>query len=110
MTGSSPGTVSIMTELSLSTVLVRSDEPLTATIDDEIVMLDSRQSMYFGLDATGATIWELLERPRTVGEVCAELIEQYEVDLAACQRDVLAFAADLVEAGLVETRPASGPG
>jgi hypothetical protein len=93
-----------MPELSLSSVLVRNPEPLTAAVGDELVMLDSRQSMYFGLDDTGASVWELLDEPRTVAVVCAALTERYDVDDDACRRDVLAFAAELVEAGLVEVR------
>jgi hypothetical protein len=93
-----------MSELTLSTVLVRSEEPLTARVDDGLVMLDDRQSAYFGLDATGTAIWELLDQPRTVAQVCAELIERYDIDEADCRRDVLAFLAELLAARLVEPR------
>jgi hypothetical protein len=67
-------------------------------------MLDARQSCYFGLDVTGTVIWGLLEEPRSVAEVCTELVARYEVDDESCQRDVLAFAAELVDADLVEAR------
>jgi len=95
-----------MTALSTATVLVRSKEPLAARVDDEIVMLDSRQSAYFGLDGAGVVIWELLDEPLSIEAVCAHLIQEYDVDLDTCRRDVLAFAAELVDAGLVEVRRA----
>jgi hypothetical protein len=93
-----------MGELSLQTVLVRSDDALAAAVDDETVMLDTTQSRYFGLDATGTVIWGLLEEPRSIGALCSELVARYEVDDESCRRDVLAFAAELVDAGLVEAR------
>jgi hypothetical protein len=93
-----------MGELSSTTVLVRRSGALTAEVDDELVMLDTEQSRYFGLDATGTVIWGLLAEPRTVAEVCAELVARYEVDDESCRRDVLVFAAELVDAGLVEAR------
>ena len=96
-----------MTALSTATVLVRSPEPLTARVDDEIVMLDARGNAYFGLDGAGAVIWELLDRPLSIEAVCAHLIQDYDVDLERCRRDVLAFAAELVDAGLVEVRRAA---
>jgi hypothetical protein len=86
-----------------TTVIVRSGAPLTAKIDDEVVMLDTRQSSYFGLDATGSAIWELLDEPRAVEELCAQLVERYEVDADTCLRDVLPFLDELVGAGLLET-------
>ena len=93
-----------MGELSPSTVLVRREGALTAQVDDELVMLDTSQSRYFGLDPTGTVIWGLLAEPRTVDEVCAELTARYEVDDESCRRDVLAFATELVDAGLVDAR------
>jgi hypothetical protein len=95
-----------MTALSTATVLVRSPDPLAARVDDEIVMLDTRHTAYFGLDGAGVVIWDLLDQPLSIEAVCAHLIQEYEVDLDTCRRDVLAFAAELVDAGLVEVRRA----
>jgi hypothetical protein len=39
--------------LSPETVVARREEPLTAPVDDELVMLDPRQSRYYGLDRIG---------------------------------------------------------
>jgi hypothetical protein len=88
-----------------STVLVRSTEPLVATIDDEIVMLDARQGCYFGLDRSGSAIWELLETPRSVTDLCARLVERFEVDPETCRSEVIFFLYELQDAGLVEPAP-----
>jgi len=88
--------------LSGETVVVRRAEPLTAPVDDELVMLDPRQSRYFGLDRIGQRIWELLERPQCVGELCASLEGEFDVSSETCRADVLAFLEQLEEAELLE--------
>jgi hypothetical protein len=90
--------------LALDTVVVRRTEPLTAPVDDDLVMLDPRGSRYFGLDAVGHRIWDLLEHPRSVAALCSELQEQFDVDAETCRADVLAFLAELESAELLEIR------
>ena len=74
----------------MTTVLARSTEPLTARVDEEIVMLDARQSAYFGLNPVAAAVWDLLdELHRTKGvtdatyaRALAELGEAGVVEIA----------------------------
>jgi hypothetical protein len=81
--------------------LVRSEEPLTAVVDSETVMLSPDQGEYFALDAIGTRIWELLEEPRSIDEICVTLCAEYEVDPETCRRDVTALTGELHEAKLV---------
>jgi hypothetical protein len=92
-----------MAAIGPSTVLVRCDEPLTATVGDEIVMLDARQGCYFGLDRSGTAIWDLLATPRSVDDLCERLVERFDVSPETCRSEVLFFLHDLRDAGLVET-------
>jgi hypothetical protein len=88
--------------LSVTSTVVHSAEPLTAAVDDEIVMLSPDQGAYFGLNTVGSRIWELIARPRPVAEVCAALNAEYEVDDLTCRAEVLAFLRQLEEARLIE--------
>ncbi len=90
--------------LTPETVVVRSGEPLTAPVDEDLVMLDPRRSVYYGLDPIGRRIWQLLEEPRSVSDVCTALDEEFEVDPETCRADVLAFLEELSDAELVEIR------
>jgi hypothetical protein len=90
--------------LSAETVIVRRPEPLTAPVDAELVMLDTRKSLYFGLDRVGRRIWDLLEEPRSIGALCATLEGEFEVAPERCRADVLAFVEQMREADLVEVR------
>lgn len=93
-----------MPTLSLDTVVARSEEPLTAEVDQELVMLDPRDSRYYGLDPIGRRIWELLERPRPVDELCAALQDEFDVPPETCRSDVFAFLEQLSDARLLEIR------
>ena len=93
-----------MTSLSPETVIARRGEPLTATVDDDLVMFDAERGEYFGLDRVGRRIWELLETPRSVGELCTALMTEFDVTPEACRADVGTFVDRLHEAELVELR------
>ncbi|MGO8833961.1 MAG: PqqD family protein, partial [Roseiarcus sp.] len=50
---------------------------------------------------TASRIWELLETPKTVAQLCAQLCEEFEVDEPTCEAEVLKFTGDLVDNGMV---------
>ena len=81
--------------------LVRSDEPLTALVDGETVMLSPSEGAYFALDSVGTRIWELLEQPRTIDELCETLCSEYDVELEPCRHDVAELVDQLREAKLL---------
>ena len=92
-----------------SITYTRSDGPLAAEVDDEIVMLDPASGKYFGLGDTGARIWELLARPHTVDELVTRLTAEYDVDDDTCRSHVTTFLETLGAAGLVDIGSAERP-
>lgn len=81
-------------------VYVRTATPLAAEVDGELVMLDPATSRYFGLADTGMRIWQLLEEPRSVDDLVATLVAEYEVEPEQCTDEVMAFLDQLEQAGL----------
>lgn len=75
---------------------------VAAPMDKEMVMLDLELGQYFGLDDIAAVIWHQLADPVRVADLCAQLMEQYDVDETMCRADTLAFLNELHAAGLVE--------
>lgn len=84
----------------LDSVVVKDSEPIDTTIDDEVVMLSPRAQSYFGLGTVGSEIWKAIDQPVRVEDVCASLLQEFEIDADTCRREVLAFLDDLVERGL----------
>lgn len=71
-------------------------------------MLSPRAQAYFGLGTVGSEIWNAIEKPRRVDELCAVLQQEFEVDADTCRREVLDFLNDLVERGLAHIVPQEG--
>src|ERR1700739_3176192 len=56
----------------------------------------------YNFNGTGTLIWKLLESPRSVAELAASVVEEYDVDLAQAERDVQEFVEEMKNAGLIE--------
>ena len=74
---------------------------MSRVVGDETVLLDLESGMYFGLDGVGKRIWESIGDGLTLGETVAAVVSEYEVDEGQAQADVIEFARDLVERGLL---------
>ncbi|NOZ05053.1 MAG: lasso peptide biosynthesis PqqD family chaperone [Chloroflexi bacterium] len=91
-----------MTTITRDTTIVRSDDFLASTVDNELVMISLEQGNYYALDDIGSRVWELLAAPITVADLCAQLQPQFAVTPEQCEADVLGFLADLQEEGMVQ--------
>ncbi len=92
-----------------SVTVVLSSEQLSTTVDDEEVILDTEEGVYYGLNPVGAHVWELLHEPVTVSDIVDSITEQYDVSRDRCEADVRAFVADLRDAGLVAVHEDTPP-
>ncbi len=71
-------------------------------INGEAAILSLDQSAYFGLQGVGAQIWEALEQPRSVADICQSIMDEFDVSAGQCQEDVVHILEDLKNEGLVE--------
>jgi hypothetical protein len=74
---------------------------VSRVIDGEAVLVDPKQGMVRVLNPTGARIWELIDGQGTVAGLAAALAEEYGIDSARAQADVLVFCDDLVRRGVL---------
>ena len=74
---------------------------MSRLVDDETVLLDLESGMYFGLDGVGKRIWESVAEGCSIGEIVKIITKEYEVDEERATADVIAFANNLVERGLL---------
>jgi len=81
---------------------IRNEDNLASKIHDEIVMVNITQGNYFGLNSVGSDIWELLNEPRTVDELCEVLVEDYDIDLKSCKDQVSDFIKELEKQKLIQ--------
>ena len=77
---------------------------VSCALEGDTVILHLGSGTYYGLNAVGSTIWNLIQEARTIAEIHDRLLQQYEADAGECERDLLNVLDDLSKAGLVEIR------
>jgi Coenzyme PQQ synthesis protein D (PqqD) len=91
--------------IALTTMVSKAKDQLSCNLGDEVAILNLKSTLYFGLDEVGAFIWQAIEQPQPVVEICRAVIERYDVDEPRCEADVLAFLNKLNELGLIKMTP-----
>jgi hypothetical protein len=75
-------------------------QTFSSRIKDDLVFFNEEAGQYFATGSVGAAIWELIEAPRSLNDICTVLMERYEVDEATCQAEAGQFIEELLKAGL----------
>lgn len=88
--------------ISSGSTVVATTGQLSCTLSGEVVILSIQEGAYYGLDAVGARIWELIREPRRVSEVRDTLLQEYDVEPGECERDLLALLQKLADQGLIQ--------
>lgn len=88
-------------DLSDASTIAASPEQTSADMPGETVILHPKSGRYYGLDNVGARVWQLVQSPRTFGEIRQIIADEYDVDPARSERDLRQLVGELSEAGLV---------
>jgi hypothetical protein len=82
-------------------VIRKQGDWLVAKIGGEVVMMSVQSDHYIGLNKIGARIWELIDSPRTMEDLCDLLVRQFKVSPELCRAEVDSFLRDLEKHGAV---------
>jgi hypothetical protein len=86
--------------ISLDSLVTPSDDAVFRELDGQSVLLNLATGMYFGLDAVGTHVWQLAIENGSLRAVRERLVDEYDAEPAAIERDLLALAETLVGKGL----------
>ena len=81
-----------------------SEDIVVREIDGELVLLDLASGQYFGLDPVGTRVWQLLAENPSLGDAFDRLLDEFDVDAATLQQDLLTLVDALAANGLVAPR------
>jgi Coenzyme PQQ synthesis protein D (PqqD) len=87
--------------LSLRSIVQWRKTPISASVNDEVVILSVERGSYYGLDDIGSEIWHQMENPVRVDALSENLSAKYDADRNTIERDVLALLENLVAEGLI---------
>jgi hypothetical protein len=93
-----------MTQISLDRSFAISKDAVFRDLDGEAVILDLESGTYFGLNAVGARIWQLVERHNGLRAVFEDLCREYDAAPDVLEHDLLALVAELERARLGEVK------
>lgn len=74
-------------------------------LEGEAVVLNLDTGIYFGLNATGLRMWQLIEQHRTLDRVLALLAREFDAPAAELEADLLAWVSQLEDQGLLRREP-----
>jgi len=77
-------------------------------LDDEAVLLDLKNGIYFGLNEVGARAWQLILNHGALERVLEVLQDEYAVEPEMVERDLLALADELVTRKLADVQSHDG--
>lgn len=73
-----------------------------ADLGGEAIVLDPHTGRYYGLNELGARIFELTQKPYSVGRIMTTLLQEYDVEEDQLRADVLAFLREMESRRLIE--------
>ena len=98
------GVLTVKKRLSVNSSIVAANDQVSSDLGGEVAILHLKAGVYYGLDAVGARIWDLIQRPRTVKEVRDVLVSEYDVGPDRCESDLITLLQRLADEGLIEVK------
>ena len=84
-----------------SATLIAATDLLSTEFEEETVILNLRDGVYYSLDQAGARIWQLLQQGTSLPVIRTTITAEYDVSEERCEADIRQLTADLVAKGLV---------
>ena len=71
-------------------------------LGDQYVLMHVSGGKFFGLDGVATTIWQRMERPIAVSDLCAGCVADFDGDPYVIEADILRLLETLATHGLIE--------
>lgn len=89
-------------KLNPHTQIKAASEQLSSEVSGEAVILNINSGIYYGLNETGAKIWQWIQEVKTIAEIGELLEKEYDVESKQCQEDLQVILNEMLGAGLIE--------
>jgi hypothetical protein len=97
-----------MPQLSLDSQVAKdSDQVIDRVVDGEALLIHLHSGRYFSLNSVGTRVWECLDGSRSIKDLTAVVVSEYEVSEERAQADVLDLIGALLDENLAVVVQAS---
>jgi Coenzyme PQQ synthesis protein D (PqqD) len=93
-------------DMNLNQTVAFSEQVISQEVSGETVMLDLESECYFGLDAVGTRIWQLIRDSGDLRTIYSTLLAEYEVEETQLQADLDALLTEASARGLITLQAA----
>lgn len=93
--------------LTLDSVLIPSENVVARVIEGEMIIIPltagigEDQDELYSLNETGQAIWQALDGKKSLRQLLSEIAQEYEVDEAEMEKDVLGLANELLQRKMI---------
>lgn len=94
--------MSLKTNITESSIVVRTNNIVSSQLDNEIVMMSIENNEYYGLNKTASEIWQIIEKPVLIKDICTRLINKFDVSYDDCYEAIIQHIELLMTKKLVE--------
>ena len=84
--------------------IAASGDQISCDLAGEAVILNLKNGTYYGLDPVGASVWSLIQEPKTFGEIRQALLGIYSVDGPELESDLQELLVQFSEQGLIDVQ------
>ena len=89
--------------ITADSVVEATTDQMSSELAGEAVILSLQNNNYYGLNEVGACIWSLVQQsPRSVQSICDALMQEFDVDRAQCEEEVISLLQQMRKHNLIE--------
>ena len=88
----------------LDSMIVAVKDQVSANLDGEATILHLKKGFYYGLNEVGTRIWERIQEPRRVAEICDFIAVEYGISADRCREDLVALFRELLSENLIQVK------
>lgn len=70
-------------------------------VSGEMVLLDLKREIYFGLNEVGARIWEMINDGKSLDDVLDAIVSEFDVERSQADEDLHSLISSLAERELI---------
>ena len=90
--------------LSKDSIVVAGKDMLSSDLAGEVVILNLTEAKYYGLEAVGAQVWQMMQEPVSVEHIRNTILDEYDVAPEQLDSELMSLLQHLHEKGLIEVK------
>lgn len=91
-----------MQMMSTAEIYQRSEKFISSDLGEAMILTNIDGEKFYGTNAVGLHIWELLKSPVSLNELVEALLQVFNVEKARCAAEVESFMNELAHAGAIQ--------